>query len=122
MDYKLINKKYKKVIFIIFFIIILYFFFLFLYKKNTIENFGLKDIGKIGNTVDSIGKTVGKLPKQIDGKMESLGKQIEKNTVDFFEKKMKSIFTQLGDIFKKGLVDPIISLIDFIGSIFLFLF
>ena len=122
MDYINIYKKYKKVIFIIFFIIILHFFFLYLHKKNTVENFGLKDIGKIGKSVNSIGNTVNNLPKQIDNKMNSLGKQIEKNTVDFFEKKMKSIFTQLGDVFNKGLVEPMFSLIAGIGSIFVFLF
>jgi hypothetical protein len=120
MDYKIINNKYKNIIFIIFFIII--FHFLFLYKKDTIENFGLKDIGKIGKSVNSIGKTVGNLPKQIDRNMSSLSKQIEKNTVVFFEKKIKSIFIQLGNVFNKGIIHPILSLLIGIGSIFVFIF
>ena len=92
------------------------------FPETTIETFNAKSIGKIGKSVSSIGKSVKKLPKQIDSKMESLGKKIEKNTVSFFKKKMASIFTQLGAVFKNGLIDPIFSLIIGIGSIFVFLF
>jgi hypothetical protein len=105
--------------------IIYYIFFhynIHFFSETTIENFNAKSISKIGKSVSSIGKSVNKLPKQIDSKMESLGKKIEKNTVLFFKKKMASIFTQLGAVFKKGLIDPIFSLIIGIGSIFVFLF
>jgi len=121
MNFKIKNNN-RNLFLIISLIIFCYCLFSYLYKENTIENFGLKDIGKITSSVNSIGKQVGKIPQQIDKKMESLGKQIEKNTVNFFQKKMKSIFTQLGDIFKKGLIDPIFSLIVGIGSIFIFIF
>lgn len=117
-------------------------------KHKQIENFDIKDISKIGDTVKDFGRTISSLPKQIDNKVQSISKDIEKKTVgeinkltkeidskvkhvatdikreveDFFTKKLTSVFTQLGNIFKKGLIDPIFNVFIGIGSIFELIF
>lgn len=144
----------EKILFIIVLLLLLYYIINY-YKNKQIEQFDIKDIGKIGDTVNSFGRTIGSLPKQIDNKVQSLAKEIEKKTVreintisskvkeipkeidrkvqklakdlkreieDFFTKKIKSIFTQLGNVFKKGLIDPIFNVFIGIGSIFELIF
>ena len=70
---------------------------------------------KINDNVKNMGKEI---EKNTVEKMEQIGKQIEKNTIDIFTNKLKSIFTQLGDMFNKGLIKPILNLFIGIGNIF----
>jgi len=119
------NKKVINIynFFILLIVLLVCYYLLYLIsKETTIENFSIKDIGKISSSVKDINNSVNKLPAQINNKMESLGKKIEKNTIIVLQKKMKSIFTQLGEIFNKGLINPIFSLIIGIGSIFILIF
>tara|TARA_Y100000389_G_scaffold194699_1_gene225067 strand:- start:3945 stop:4715 length:771 start_codon:yes stop_codon:yes gene_type:complete len=145
----------NKAILIIIFLLIIIYYTLHCYKYKNIESFDIKDIGKIGDTVNDFGRTIDSLPKQIDSKVQSIGKEIEKNTLreindivdkvneipkevdkkvqkvatdikdeveEFFSKKIKSVFTQLGNVFKKGLIDPIFNVFIGIGSIFELIF
>jgi len=70
MNFKIKNNN-RNLFLIISLIIFCYCLFSYLYKENTIENFGLKDIGKITSSVNSIGKQVGKIPQQIDKKKKN---------------------------------------------------
>jgi len=74
---------------------------------------------KINDNVKNMGKEI---EKNTVEKMEQIGKQIEKNTIDIFTNKLKSIFTQLGDMFNKGLIKPILNLFIGIGNIFVQIF
>jgi hypothetical protein len=51
-----------------------------------------------------------------------MGKEIEKKTINILTDKLKSIFTQLGDIFNKGLINPLLNLFVGIGNIFIQIF
>jgi hypothetical protein len=90
---------------------------------NSIDD---KLMGKVNELGDKVNKNMQQIGKDIEkntvDKIEKMGKEIEKNTVDLFTNKLKSIFTQLGDIFNKGLVEPIIALFTGIGNIFVQIF
>jgi DNA-binding ferritin-like protein (Dps family) len=99
---------------ILLFFIIIYGLF---YKKR--EGFNpAKEIKKIVKRIKKTEKAVGKIPKQ----MENMGKKIQKNTVDIFTNKLKSIFTQIGDMFNEGLIKPLTTLFTAIGNVFVQLF
>jgi hypothetical protein len=110
----------------------------FFFKKK--EGFGLKDIDNMFGDVKNITKVVGNIPNEInniDNKLtqqvnnmgneikkqtEEMGKEIEKNTINILTKKLGSIFIQIGDIFNKGIIEPILALFNGIGNIFLQIF
>jgi hypothetical protein len=94
---------------------------------KSIENNAFDKLKNLGdqiekNTVDKLTKIGGEIEKNTVDKIEKLGKEIEKNTLDFFTNKLKSIFTQLGDMFNKGLIKPINDLFMGIGNIFVQIF
>lgn len=106
------------------FLIILYNIF---YKNK--EGFNPKDIGGIVNDVKKVTKVVGDIPDEINNinkklteKIDNMGKQIEKNMTNVLTKKLGSIFTQIGDIFDKGLVQPILAVFKGFGNIFVQIF
>jgi DNA-binding ferritin-like protein (Dps family) len=87
------------------------------YKKR--EGFNpAKEIKKMVKRIKKTEKAVGKIPEQ----MESMGKKIQKNTVDIFTNKLKSIFTQIGDMFNEGLIKPLTTLFTAIGNVFVQVF
>jgi len=88
-------------------------------QVDSIEN-------KVSNQVDTIDK---KLTQQVNNmggeiikKTEQMGKEIEKNTINILTKKLESIFIQIGDIFNKGLVEPILAVFKGFGNIFVQIF
>lgn len=89
-------------------------------KKAT--NMGDKILKKTEEMGNSIEKKTEEMGKEIEKKTEQMGKEIEKKTVVFVTEKLKSVFTQLGDIFNKGLVMPILALFTGIGNIFVQVF
>lgn len=109
-------------IFLIFIIISSFFF-----KKK--EGFSINNINDMFNDVKNITKVVGEVPKQINNidkkltqQVNNMGKEIEKNTINILTNKLKSIFIQIGDIFNKGLINPILALFNGIGNIFVQIF
>jgi hypothetical protein len=117
------------------FLIILYNIFF-----NNKEGFALKDIDNMFDDVKNVTKVVNDIPDEINNidkkltqqvnnmgneiikKTEEMGKEIEKNTINFLTKKLGAIFIQIGDIFNKGIVEPILAVFKGIGNIFLQVF
>jgi hypothetical protein len=145
----IINKKTKYILFIILSIFIFIIFYNSLIK--TTEGFNIKDIDNIFDDIKDVARTVGDIPneiKNIDNKLtqqvtnvgnklekkteemgnqilkktEQMGKEIEKKTVTILTDKLKSIFIQLGDIFNKGIINPLLSLFVSIANIFVQIF
>jgi hypothetical protein len=144
-----INKKSKYIIFIISILFILIICYNLFSKTN--EGFSVNDIDNMFGDIKDITKTVQDIPngiknidqkltqqvtkvgsqlekqteemgKQIVKKTEQMGKEIEEKTVNILTDKLKSIFTQLGEIFNKGLIKPILNLFVGIGNIFMQIF
>lgn len=65
---------------------------------------------------------VERLGNEIKTKTEEMGKEIEKKTVEIVTVKLKTIFTQIGDVFNNGIIKPILALFNGIGAIFVQLF
>jgi hypothetical protein len=85
-----------------------------------------KVVGDVPDEINSIDK---KLTQQVNNmgdeilkKTEEMGKEIEKNTINILTNKLGSIFIQLGDIFNKGIVEPILAVFNGIGNIFVQIF
>ena len=145
------NKKLnlKHVIFIILSVLLIFIVYKLFFKRN--EGFSVKDIDNmfddikdVTNTIDDIPKEINNIDKkltqqvnnigdklekkteemgnQIIKKTEQMGKEIEKKTINILTEKLKSIFTQLGDIFNKGLINPLLNLFVGIGNIFVQIF
>jgi len=136
---KQMNKKIKPKIIIILsiclFIIIYYIFF-----SKTSEGFSVNDIDNMFTDIKDVTKSVKDIPNQIknvdkkftdqinnvsdklEKKTADMGKTIETKIMDTLTVKIKSVFTQLGDIFKEGLVDPILVLFRGIGNVFIQIF
>jgi hypothetical protein len=145
------NKKLnlKHVIFIILSVFLIFIVYKLFFKRN--EGFSVKDIDNmfddikdVTNTIDDIPKEINNIDKkltqqvnnigdklekkteemgnQIIKKTEQMGKEIEKKTINILTDKLKSIFTQLGDIFNKGLINPLLNLFVGIGNIFIQIF
>jgi F0F1-type ATP synthase membrane subunit b/b' len=79
--------------------------------KNQTEEMG----NKIKNQTEEMGN---KIKKQT----EEMGKEIQKNTLNILTKKLGSIFIQIGDIFNKGIIEPILAVFNGIGNIFVQIF
>jgi predicted PurR-regulated permease PerM len=81
---------------------------------------------KLTEQVDNIDKKliqqVNNMGDEIIKKTEKMGKEIEKNTINILTNKLGSIFTQIGDIFNKGIVDPILAVFKGFGNIFVQIF
>ena len=145
------NKKLnlKHVIFIILSVLLIFIVYKLFFKRN--EGFSVNDIDNmfddikdVTNTIDDIPKEINNIDKkltqqvnnigdklekkteemgnQIIKKTEQMGKEIEKKTINILTEKLKSIFTQLGDIFNKGLINPLLNLFVGIGNIFVQIF
>lgn len=83
----------------------------------------VKDVpSKINEIDDKLLKQVTRLGKEIEQKTETMGKQIQKNTVTFFTDKLKNIFVDIGNILKKGIINPILAVFTGIGNIFMQVF
>lgn len=120
---------------ILFIIIIFYNFF---YKQ--VETFSINDINNTIDDVKNISNVVNKIPdeinnidakltqqvnnvaSQIEKKTEKMGQEIEKKTISLLTDKLKSVFVQIGDIFNKGIIKPILTLFNGIGNIFIQIF
>lgn len=99
------------------------------FKREEKEGFSLNDIDNMFDDVKNITKVVGDVPDQINNidkkltqQVTDMGKEIEKNTINILTNKLGSIFIQIGDIFNKGIVDPILAVFNGIGNIFVQIF
>ena len=126
---------FSKYIIVLLIIIVLLFIICYDFFK-TKEGFDLKDIDNMFDSVKDITNVVGDIPKEINSinskltqqvntvgneiekKTEQMGKEIEKNTMNIVTVKFESVFTQLGDIFYKGIINPMLTLFIGIGNIF----
>ena len=60
--------------------------------------------------------------QEIEEKTKKMGAEIEEKTVNIVVVKIKSIFTQLGDLFNDSIINPIITLFNNLGNIFIQIF
>ena len=93
---------------------------------DEINNIDKKLTDQVTQQVDNIDKKliqqVNNMGDEIIKKTEKMGKEIEKNTINILTNKLGSIFTQIGDIFNKGIVDPILAVFKGFGNIFVQIF
>jgi len=89
---------------------------------NEINNIDDKLTNKINNIGGEIKKSTETMGNEILKKTEAMGNEIEKKTVNILTDKLKSIFTQIGDMFNEGLINPIMALFNGIGNIFVQIF
>jgi predicted PurR-regulated permease PerM len=120
---------------VLFVIIISYNLF---YKQ--VESFSVNDIDNMFDDIKDVTKAVNKLPNEINNidtkltqqvnnvatqlekKTEEMAKEIEKKTITILTDKLKSVFIQIGDIFNKGIIEPILAVFNGIGNIFVQIF
>jgi|688.fasta_scaffold290322_2 hypothetical protein len=86
---------------------------------NNIDDKLTKKINNIGNQIE---KKTEEMGNQIEKKTEEMGKKIEEKTINILTVKLKSIFIQIKDILNKGLIEPIMTLFNGIGNIFVQIF
>ena len=144
-------KHFVKDVIILFINMLLIFIICYSFLYNNKEGFGLNDIDNIVGDVKNITKVVSNIPNEInniDNKLnqqvnnmgnkiknqteemgnkikkqtEEMGKEIQKNTLNILTKKLGSIFIQIGDIFNKGIIEPILAVFNGIGNIFVQIF
>ncbi len=53
--------------------------------------------------------------REIETQTQEMGKQIEQKTMNTVTQKFESVFIQFGDIFNKGIIEPILTLFKGIG-------
>jgi hypothetical protein len=136
---KQLNMNPKNIIIIILNILIA---FIIIYSFFYIEKEGFtpNDLNKITSGIKDVTSVVGKLPNEINNvstkltkqitdigskiekKTEEMGKEIEKKTVNVITVKLKSIFTQIGDMFNEGLIMPLLTMFTGIGNVFMQIF
>jgi predicted PurR-regulated permease PerM len=125
---KKFNENLKTLIIIILnillFLIIIYNLF---YKQK--EGFSVNDIDNMFGNIKDITQVVGDIPKEINNidnkltsKINDMGKEIEKKTINILTDKLKSIFTQIADMFNNAIIKPLLSLFKGIGNIFVQIF
>lgn len=110
--------------------------------KNPMADIGkiVKDIQKLGNVANNLGKEVTSLGKtvsngikqvektttktvnQIDKKLESFEKTVLKKANDLVITKIKNLFTGLGNVLNDGIIKPLTAVFLGIGNIFVQLF
>ena len=85
----------------------------------------MNDLGKMVGNIKNISNMVGEIPnkieqktKEIETQTQEMGKQIEQKTMNTVTQKFESVFIQFGDIFNKGIIEPILTLFKGIGNIF----
>lgn len=59
---------------------------------------------------------------QIDNKLEDFLEKVKQTTIDIVTQKITSVLSQIGDIFKTALINPIVTLFTGIGGIFVGIF
>lgn len=89
------------------------------------EGFSVKDIDKIFNQTNKIMGIAEKIPNQVNSvskEIQNAPKQIISEVETVVTKKLKSVFTQIGDIFMDGIVNPILTVFIGIQTIFIQIF
>jgi len=125
---KKFNENLKTLIIIVLnillFLIIIYNLF---YKQK--EGFSVNDIDNMFGNIKDITQVVGDIPKEINNidnkltsKINDMGKEIEKKTINILTDKLKSIFTQIADMFNNAIIKPMLALFKGIGNIFVQIF
>jgi hypothetical protein len=136
---KQINKKLNSKIILIL-SILLFFIIYYIFFSKTNEGFSVNDIDNMFTDIKDVTKSVKDIPNQIknvdkkftdqinnvsdklEKKTADMGKTIETKIMDTLTVKIKSVFTQLGEIFNDGLIKPILNLFVGIGNIFIQIF
>jgi hypothetical protein len=129
----LIKKDEKKYILILFLIIFFIFFIIYyniFFKEK--EGFDINEIDNMFDDVKNVTRVVEEVPQKINNiktelkdqvklveeKTEQKLQQIEEKIINLVTIKIRNVFIQLGDIFKNGIVNPILSVFTGIGQIF----
>ena len=121
------KNKHLKILIIILLLLSIICLFHHLFQ-NKLEAFSVNDIGNMTNTITKISSVAETIPKKITDLEKKVASQtdaldqkitkIEKAIPNTF----KSVFAQLGDVFKNGIITPIMVLFKGIGNIFVQLF
>ena len=147
MGYKF--KNINVILSLLIFVFLLIFIYIKVFKKsktnvNVIEGLAViddikdavKQVSKIGDIAEKIPKEISSIKNEIedsanvvkdsvnkiDDKLEDFLDEVKKTTVDIVTEKIASVLKQIGDIFQKGLINPIIVLFTGIGNIFVGIF
>jgi hypothetical protein len=105
-----INKKLKPKIILIL-SIPLFFIIYYLFFSKIKEGYS---IDQAIDSVNDVKNDIKNIPNEIKG--------VEQRLTEFLTKKLTSIFVDLGNMFKNGIIDPMLSLFNGIGNIFVQLF
>jgi len=105
-----INKKLKPKIILIL-SILLFFIIYYLFFSKIREGVS---INEAIDSVKDVKKDIQNIPNEIKG--------VEQRLTNILTDKLKSIFVDLGNMFKNGIIDPMLSLFNGIGNIFVQLF
>jgi len=81
-----------------------------------------KELSSIKNEIQDSTNVVKNSVNTIDNKLEDFLGEVKKTTVNIVTEKLTSVFKQIGDIFEKGLINPIMVLFTGIGGIFVGIF
>lgn len=143
-SHRKLNKKTNMVISLSMLVLLILLFYN-AYKKSTMRE-GLAVIDDVKDAISKISKVADvaeKIPNeiigikndlvnstnvvkdsvnQIDDKLEDFLKKVEQTTIDIVTEKISSVLTQIGEIFKTALIDPIVTLFVGIGNIFIGIF
>ena len=90
--------------------------------SNVAEGFSAGSITSLTKSVGNMSNTVSNLPKEMDQKIDAMGKKIQKQTMNAMTSKLTSFTSQFGDVMYDSIVQPILVLLEGIGDIFLSLF
>lgn len=98
-------------------------------EGNGREGFAVGDLDGLAKDVKTATSAMDKIPAQLNGietrlnaQMAKMGDAIEQKTLGAVTSKFKSVFTQLGDIFDEGLVQPLLMLFTGFGQVFMQIF
>jgi hypothetical protein len=120
------DEIYKNfIIFFICFVMITILFIQLFSLPNDKEGFSAKDIDKIFNQTNKIMGIAEKIPNQVNSvsnEIKNAPRQIISEVETVVTQKLRSVFTQIGDIFMDGIVRPIITVFIGIQTIFIQIF
>lgn len=74
----------------------------------------------VSTQLNDVADKVNDVPRQLQSvrrEIEDMGQQVERQTVQLIDRKLKSVFTQLGDVFRDGLIHPIWNAMQSLGRV-----
>jgi hypothetical protein len=123
MNNEVLYKNY--IIYFISTLMIIIIFYQLLWIHDNKEGFSTKDIDKIFNQTNNIMNIAKNIPNQVNNvskEIKNAPQQIIKEVETTVTKKLRSVLTQIGDIFMKGIINPILAVFIGIQTIFIQIF